>query len=101
MGEPERRVWAALRQAFLGTKFRRQVSFGLYHADFCAHAAKLVIEIDGDDHARKVSKDATRTQFLAEEGYAVLRFGNDDVMRNLDGVIAAISVALDTRKGRP
>ena len=69
--------------------------------DFCAHAAKLVIEIDGDDHARKVTRDATRTRFLSEEGYAVLRFGNDDVMRNRDGVLAAISVALDTRKGRP
>ena len=101
MGEPERRVWAALRQAFPDTKFRRQVPFGLYHADFCSHAARLVIEIDGDDHARKVARDAARTAFLANEGYAVLRFANADVMRHLDGIVATIATALDTQKGRP
>ena len=101
MSEPERRIWAALRQAFPGTKFRRQVPFGLYHADFCSHAARLVIEIDGDDHAHKLAKDAVRTAFLANEGYAVLRFGNDDVMRNLDGVVTAISEALNVQKGGP
>lgn len=97
-GEPERRLWQALREAFPDARFRRQVPFGPYHADFCTHGSKLIVEVDGDDHAMKSESDAERTRFLKDEGYHVIRFANADVMRNLAGVVAAIG---DARRGRP
>jgi len=101
-GEPERRLWRALRESLPTMKFRRQVPIGPYHADFCSHAARLIVEIDGDDHAVKSESDAARTRFLKHEGYDVIRFANADVMTNLDGVVAAIGVRIAHRqKGRP
>ncbi|WP_375182640.1 endonuclease domain-containing protein, partial [Sphingomonas adhaesiva] len=90
-GEPERLLWRALRSVLPQAQFRRQVPFGPYHVDFCSHAARLVVEVDGDDHAAKQQGDAVRTSFLHDEGYDVIRFGNADVMANLDGVLAAIA----------
>ena len=101
-GEPERRLWRALREALPEAKFRRQVPLGPYHADFCSHTAKLVVEVDGDDHAARATQDAERTRFLQSEGSFVARFSNADVMENIDGVIAAIAPAVaDKQKGRP
>ncbi len=97
-GEPERRLWRALREALPGGKFRRQVPFGTYHADFCSHSAKLIVEIDGDDHAQRLEKDATRTRFLNDESYRVIRVSNGDVMTNIDGVLSIISTAVATRQ---
>ena len=75
---------------------------GPYHVDFCSHAARLVIEIDGDEHATKLERDAERTRFLEHEGYDVIRFANADVMDKLDGVVAAIGTwAAHKQKGRP
>lgn len=102
MGEPERRLWRALRAAFPTAHFRRQAPFGRYHADFCSHGHRLIVEVDGDDHAAREKRDAARTCFLEHEGYRVIRFANTDVMQNLDGVCAAIAAALArTEKGRP
>ena len=102
MGEPERRLWQALREALPNLRFRRQVPFGPYHADFTAHAARLIVEVDGDDHATKIKRDAARTRFLQTEGYHVIRFTNADVMEALDGVVQTIaSTVTDTKKGRP
>lgn len=101
-GEPERRLWRALREALPKAKFRRQVPFGPYHADFCAHAVRLIVEVDGDDHAAKVKRDAARTRFLKNEGYDVIRFANADVMGSLEGVMTAIARAVATKqKGCP
>ena len=101
-GEPERRLWRALREAFPDTRFRRQVPFGPYHADFCAHALHLIVEVDGDDHATRINRDAARTRFLNTEGYDVIRFANADVMEAIDGVVQAIAAAMaDKQKGRP
>jgi very-short-patch-repair endonuclease len=100
MGEPERRLWNALREGFPDYRFRRQVPLGRYYADFCSHSAKLIIEVDGDDHAVSAIRDDQRTLFLESEGYIVMRFANRDVMDNIDGVVASISHTL-TRKGRP
>ena len=91
---PERIVWNALRSAFPAAKFRRQVPFGPYHADFCTHATKLIIEIDDATHALRTDADAARTCFLNAEGYRVIRFWNNDVVGNLDGVIAVIGEQL-------
>ena len=97
-GEPEKRLWRRLREALPAARFRRQVPFGSYHVDFCSHSARLIVEVDGDDHAARTRQDAVRTRFLEGEGYRVIRFGNDEVMRNIDGVITVILAA--TEKGR-
>ena len=98
--EPEKHMRRALRLAFPDAKFRFQVPLGPYHADFCSHAARLVIEIDGATHAQTATSDEARTRFIEDEGYSVLRFWNTDVMANIDGVIAAIAAHLpDMCKG--
>jgi very-short-patch-repair endonuclease len=102
MGEPELRLWQALREAFPTLRFRRQVPFGPYHADFTAHALRLIVEVDGDDHATKIKRDAARTRFLQTEGYHVIRFTNADVMEARDGVVQTIAaIVADKQKGRP
>ena len=99
MGEPELKLWRALREAFPDAHFRRQAPFGRYHADFCSHGRKLVIEVDGDSHADREKQDAARTRFLEHQGYHVIRFDNTDVMQNAAGVCEAIAAHM--RKGRP
>jgi hypothetical protein len=64
---------------------------GRYFADFCSHAAKLIVEVDGGQHAEAEGYDATRTRFLEGEGYRVVRFWNNDVLANVEGVIATIA----------
>ena len=99
-GDPELVMRRALREAFPEAKFRHQVPMGRYHADFCSHGAKLIIEIDDATHAERHARDEERTRFLEGEGYRVLRFWNNDVMGNLAGVTAAIADRLpDTMKG--
>lgn len=92
----EARLWPYLRADRLGgAKFRHQVVIGRYIADFaCRTPCKLVIELDGRSHEMTGARDEARTGALERLGYRVLRFGNDDVMRNLDGVLATIGEAL-------
>jgi very-short-patch-repair endonuclease len=93
--EAEDRLWQALRsRRFENTKFRRQVPIGPYVVDFVCPAAKLVIEIDGSQHADNVEYDTRRSEFLAGKGYRVIRFWNNDVLQSLDGVYQAIEIAL-------
>jgi very-short-patch-repair endonuclease len=93
--EAEQRLWSALRRKQLdGARFRRQVPVGPYVADFACLAAKLVVELDGGRHALETARDVRRDAWFAERGYRTLRFWNNDVLRNLDGVLAAISAAL-------
>lgn len=73
--------------------FRRQATIGPYFADFACHTHRLVIEIDGGQHAESAS-DATRTSYLEASGYRVLRFWNNDVLGNIDGVFETIIGAL-------
>ena len=77
-----------------GFKFRRQVPIGSYVADFVCHDARLIAEIDGGQHDRSSIREAARTEFLQNEGYRVLRFWNNEVLENLDGVHARIADAL-------
>jgi very-short-patch-repair endonuclease len=96
--EPERRLWHALRAKRLdGANFRRQVVIGRAIANFaCRRPRMLVIEVDGDTHAGRQSYDERRTQALECHGYRVIRFTNEDVMTNLDGVLWAIQSELTT-----
>jgi very-short-patch-repair endonuclease len=95
--DAERRLWRELRRfALQGTHFRRQVPIGPYVVDFgCLHA-KLLIEIDGSQHGFKknIHKDEARTRWLNAEGYRVLRFWNNDISRNMKGVMEAIYAEL-------
>jgi very-short-patch-repair endonuclease len=90
----ERRLWLALREGLPEARFRRQVPIGPYIVDFCSHAARLVIEVDGSQHQGAAGYDAARTRFLEGEGYRVLRFWNNEVAESLDGVLTAILAAL-------
>ncbi|MGH6935876.1 MAG: endonuclease domain-containing protein, partial [Methylocella sp.] len=98
MTAPERKLWKALRWRVPveGTHFRRQVLLGPYIADFCSHGAKIVIEVDGDQHGtvEAAEQDAIRTAFMEAQGYRVLRFSNRDVMLHMDMVLDTIAAAL-------
>ena len=91
----EQKLWLALRaNRFENKQFTRQTIVAPYITDFASKAAKLIIEIDGDTHSAKDRYDARRTEFLESLGYRVLRFGNPDVMGNLEGVLGVIAQAL-------
>jgi len=95
MTPEEWRLWHAVKAKRLaGAKFRRQVPIGPYVADFVCAAARLIIEIDGSQHGERIEADAERTRYLEEMGYRVLRFWNNEVASNLDGVIRSIENAL-------
>ena len=93
---PERLLWSRLRNKQIsGTKFRRQHVIGPYVVDFFCRERKLVIEVDGHSHDTTAEVDLRREQYLRQQGLHVIRFGNDDVIRNLDGVTEAICSALE------
>jgi len=96
--EAERKLWWHLRHrlAAPGTHFRRQVGIGRYIADFASHGAKLIIEVDGGQHSDQVAIDSRRTKFFKSRGYRVVRYWNNDVMTNIDGVLQDIQRAITT-----
>lgn len=95
--EPERRLLRAVREAFPDLKWRHQTPIGPYFVDILCFSEALVIEVDGDTHAGQEQYDASRTARIATEGFRVLRFSNDDVVQNLDGVLASVAGALEVR----
>lgn len=91
----ERLIWPALSRGKLsGHRFTRQYQIGPYFCDLVCRSAKLAVEIDGFSHDLRQGYDARRDSFLRDQGYRVLRFANDDVMHNLEGVVATIALAL-------
>jgi very-short-patch-repair endonuclease len=96
--EAEKKLWWHLRHRLplANTHLRRKIRLGSYTVDFASHAARLVIEVDGGQHAERVAAHAERTRFLEGEGYRVLRYWNNDVLTNIDGVLADIHRALTT-----
>jgi very-short-patch-repair endonuclease len=93
--DAERRLWSRLRRNQLnGHHFRRQVPIGRYVADFVCAQKKLIIEVDGGQHAVQKAADEIRTRYLEDRGYRVLRFWNNDVLGNTDGVVETILAAL-------
>jgi very-short-patch-repair endonuclease len=90
MTDAERRLWSALRAHRLGDlSFRRQVPIGRFIADFVCQEIRLVIEVDGGQHAGAAS-DLERDQWLLSKGYRIIRFWNSDVLKNLAGVLEKI-----------
>jgi very-short-patch-repair endonuclease len=94
----ERKLWTILCNRKLGgVRFNRQVPIGPHICDFVARTAKLVIELDGGQHSSQAEYDSSRTGFLRAKGYRVIRFWNNDVLANLDGVTTVIAKALADR----
>jgi len=97
----ERKLWYALRdRRFARYKFRRQVPVGPYIGDFDCYSARLVIEVDGGQHAGS-ARDARRDRWFAQNGFRVLRFWNNDVLKNLEGVWAVIFEVLEQTTPHP
>lgn len=91
MTDAERRLWQQLRaKRFAGFKFRRQVPLGHYILDFVSYNPRLIIELDGSQHAMQSHYDRTRDAFFAAQGFQILRFWNNDIMENEEGVLATI-----------
>jgi len=90
--KPEEIFWHEVRNRnFLGLKFRRQVPIDKYIADFVCEQEKLIVELDGDQHAENAAYDEQRTRVLERHGYRVVRFWNGDVYKNLDGVFEELA----------
>ena len=85
-------MWRLLRAAFPDAHFRRQVPVRDFFVDFASHRHKLVIEVDGGQHGGR--RDRERMQVIEAEGYRVMRFWNNDVLANPDGVARRVEAAL-------
>ncbi len=94
--DAERVLWQRLRHdvQLAGSHFRRQALIGRFIVDFVSRRAKLVIELDGGQHDQQRAADTTRTRKIEASGYRVLRFWNNDVLGNLDGVLHEIQSTL-------
>jgi very-short-patch-repair endonuclease len=94
-------LWQNLRAKRLnGAKFRRQHAIGDHIVDFCCLRHRLIVEVDGGQHAGKEEeeKDAARTARLEAHGFKVIRFWNEDVLSGLDGVLTSIADAIRERE---
>jgi very-short-patch-repair endonuclease len=94
--DAERVLWQRLRHdiRLIGSHFRRQAAIGPFIVDFASRKVKLVIELDGGQHDWQQAADAMRTLRIEAAGYRVLRFWNNDVLGNLEGVLDEIQCAL-------
>jgi len=84
----------ALRESLFEYKWRFQAPVGPFRVDLMCFAERLVIEIDGGQHSEAAEYDASRTRFIEGEGYRVMRFWNNEVLGNIDGVLASIASSL-------
>jgi very-short-patch-repair endonuclease len=95
MSRAEQAIWSQLRNRGLsGFKFKRQWTLGTYVVDFCCIDRGLIVEIDGGQHTPE--RDSARTAALNRLGYRVIRFWNNEVLGNLDGVLTSILLELET-----
>ena len=87
----ERRLWRTLKARQVnGWRFRRQHPVEPYIADFACHAKRIIVEVDGSQHGPRSAADEERTKVLQAHGYQVLRYWNNDVLTNIDGVLEDI-----------
>jgi very-short-patch-repair endonuclease len=95
--DAEKKLWRLLRSRQLEAhKFRRQVPIGNYIVDFVCHEKKIIIEVDGGEHSDN-ARDADRDRWFAEAGYHVLRYWNNDVLKNPNGILEAILAELSAK----
>ena len=93
--DAEQKLWYHMRaHRFMGLKFKRQKPVGRYIVDFICEEHKLIVELDGGQHADQTSYDAKRDDWLRSEGYAVLRVWNNEVMQEMEAVLERIRLAL-------
>ncbi len=93
--EAEYKLWGYLRaRQFGNVKFRRQAPIGNYIVDFVSYERRLIIELDGEQHAEQQVYDAQRTEWLESQGFTVVRFWNADVFENIDGVLTVLASRL-------
>jgi very-short-patch-repair endonuclease len=97
MTDSERRLWSRLRMEQIGVKFRRQHPLGNYIADFACLHPKLIVELDGSQHAGQAEYDATRDEYFRLNGFCVLRFATNEPLLNLEGVLTLIADELAAR----
>ena len=95
MTPAEKILWEELRANKLGVHFRRQQVIAGFIVDFYCHKVGLVVEVDGDVHDLRKEEDERRERVLSEMGLRVVRFGNDEVMRNLSAVAGRIREVID------
>jgi very-short-patch-repair endonuclease len=91
----ERKLWAVIRNDKLGVTFRRQHAIGNYIPDFVCIEKKLILELDGSQHLDQVEYDTERTKYFETLGYKVIRFWNNQIMKDINGVIKVIQFALE------
>lgn len=91
MTDAEQNLWQRLRMRQLGVKFRRQHPVGKYILDFACVNVKLAIELDGGQHGEMQIQDNFRTVWLEAQGWEVVRFWNNEVLQNIEGVLEKIS----------
>jgi very-short-patch-repair endonuclease len=97
MTDAERKLWFALcDRRFANFKFRRQVPIGPYVADFVCFERRIIIEVDGGQHAGS-ARDERRDSWLSANNFLVLRFWNNDVLSNIDGVLLSLLETLHER----
>jgi very-short-patch-repair endonuclease len=102
MTDAEIKLWELIRKRqILGFKFRKQAPIGPYIADFVCFARKLVIEIDGGQHKDRKSYDVQRTTWLESQGYEVIRFWNNDVLKDSEAVLEVICRRLTPPRPSP
>jgi very-short-patch-repair endonuclease len=99
--DAERILWRALRERLPFYKFRRQHPVGDRVTDFACPEKKIVIEIDGSQHADETQADGQRSFEIASHGYRVIRFWNNDVIKNLVSVLETIDWELETTPPHP
>ena len=98
----ERALWQQVRAARLGGhKFRRQAPIGRYIVDFVCFEARLIVEMDGGQHAERQRQDARRTAWLASQGFRVLRFWNSEALGDMAAVKAVIARACAEKPPSP
>jgi len=98
----ERKLWSVLDNRKIGgVRFNRQVVIRPYICDLVARSAKLIIEIDGGQHGQAAAYDDARTAFLEARGYRVIRFWNNDVLDNIEGVLQRIETLLSDMPSPP
>jgi very-short-patch-repair endonuclease len=95
----EAELWSQLRGHRMGdVHFRNQHAIGNYIVDFCAPRRKLIIELDGGQHVEQEEYDTERTEYFKSKGYKVLRFWNNDVLKDLDSVLTVVWDALNEQQ---
>jgi very-short-patch-repair endonuclease len=96
--DAERALWKSLRGDLLnGLRFRRQFPIGIYIVDFVCFETRLIVEVDGGQHADS-PHDAPRDAWLKSQGFQVLRFWNNEILKNMEGVMQVIAEAINSLK---